>query len=209
MVAAYTQLLAERYQGKLDENADKYIRYAVDGALRMQALIQGLLAFSRVGRQEADLQSTDCNATVAAAVANLQTAIHEAGAQVVCDPLPTVMAHPSQLLDVFQNLIGNAIKFRSALPPVIRVAASKRESDWLFSVTDNGLGIDPEHSEIIFVIFKRLHTRAEYPGSGIGLAITKKIIERAGGKIWVESQPGHGSTFKFTIPAKAPGRTYA
>ena len=209
MVATYTQLLEERYRGQLDDDADKFIHYAVDGALRMQTLVQDLLAFSRVGRQGTDLQSTDCNAVVETAVKNLQAAVDKSGAQVMHDHLPTVVADGSQLLQVFQNLIGNAIKFRGSEPPAIHVSASKRGMEWVFSVADNGIGIAPEHAEIIFAVFKRLHTRAEYPGSGIGLAICKKIIERQGGKIWVESQPGKGSTFKLTIPAAGSGRGHA
>jgi light-regulated signal transduction histidine kinase (bacteriophytochrome) len=209
MVATYTQLLEERYRGQLDDDADKFIHYAVDGALRMQTLVQDLLAFSRVGRQGTDLQSTDCNAVVETAVKNLQAAVDKSGAQVMHDHLPVVVADGSQLLQVFQNLIGNAIKFRGSEPPAIHVSASKRGMEWVFSVADNGIGIAPEHAEIIFAVFKRLHTRAEYPGSGIGLAICKKIIERQGGKIWVESQPGKGSTFKLTIPAAGSGRGHA
>ena len=202
MVATYTQLLAERYQGKLDENADKYIHYAVDGALRMQTLVQDLLAFSRVGRQGNDLQVIDCNAIVEAALKNLHTAIEASSAQVVLEQLPTVVADASQLVQVFQNLIGNAIKFRGPAPPKVRVSARKNNHRWLFSVTDNGIGIAPEHAEIIFTIFKRLHTCAEYPGSGIGLAICKKVIEQHGGQIWVESQTGQGSAFNFTLPVR-------
>lgn len=206
MVATYTQLLAERYRGQLDANADKYINYAVDGALRMQALVQDLLAFSRVGRLDPDLQSTDCNTVVAMALQNLQAAISESGAQILCERLPVILADGPQLLQVFQNLLGNAIKFRGSDPPAIRVSAHLEAKAWVFSVSDNGIGIDPEHSEIIFVIFKRLHTRAEYPGSGIGLSICKKIIERQGGQMWVESGRGRGSTFRFTIPIAGPGR---
>jgi signal transduction histidine kinase len=209
MVATYTQLLAERYRGRLDADADKYIHYAVDGALRMQALVQDLLTFSRVGRQGTDLQSTDCNAVVETAVENLRAAVDESGARVTHDLLPTVMADGSQLLQAFQNLIGNALKFRGSDPPAIHVSTSKKGREWVFSVADNGIGIAPEHAEIIFVIFKRLHTRTEYPGSGIGLSICKKIIERQGGRIWVESQPGQGATFKFTLPATGPGGKYA
>jgi signal transduction histidine kinase len=209
MVATYTQLLAERYRGKLDDNADKYIHYAVDGALRMQALVEDLLTFSRVGRQGTDLQSTDCNVVVDRAVQNLQAAVDESRAQVTRDHLPTVLADGSQLLQVFQNLIGNALKFRGPELPALHVSASKKGREWVFSVSDNGIGIAPEHAETIFVIFKRLHTRAEYPGSGIGLSICKKIIERQGGRIWVESQPGQGSTFKFTLPDLKPGGDYA
>jgi signal transduction histidine kinase len=209
MVATYTQLLAERYRGQLDENADKYIHYAVDGALRMQALVQDLLSFSRVGRQSTDLQSTDCNLVVDTAVQNLRTAVEDSGAQVRHDPLPTVRADGSQLLQVFQNLIGNALKFRGPDRPSIHVSAGKKGREWVFSVADNGIGIAPEHAEMIFVIFKRLHTRAEYAGSGIGLSICKKIIERQGGRIWVESQLGQGATFKFTLPDIRPGGEYA
>ncbi len=209
MVATYTQLLAERYHGQLDANADKYIQYAVDGALRMQTLVQDLLTFSRVGRQDTDPQSIDCNGVVAMAIKNLQAAISESGAQILCDPLPVICADGLQLQQVFQNLIGNAIKFRGSEPLVIRVSAVQDGKAWVFSVADNGIGIAPEHSEIIFAIFKRLHTRAEYPGSGIGLSICKKIIERHGGRIWVESGLGRGSTFRFTMPVAGPGRQYA
>jgi light-regulated signal transduction histidine kinase (bacteriophytochrome) len=201
MVATYTQLLAERYQGKLDADADKYMHYAVDGALRMQTLIQDLLAFSRVGREESDCKVIDCNVIVKIALQNLQAAIAESSAQIVYEPLPAVVADGSQLMHVFQNLIGNAIKFRGANPPLIRVYAEKQRAEWVFSVADNGIGIAPEHAELVFVIFRRLHTRPEYPGSGIGLAICKKIVERQGGRIWVESQSGQGSNFKFTLPA--------
>ena len=202
MVATYTQLLAERYQGKLDENADKYIHYAVDGALRMQTLVQDLLAFSRVGRQGKDLKVTDCNVVVETALQNLQAAIEESGAQIVHAHLPAVLADSSQLAQMFQNLIGNAIKFRAVEAPVVRVSAELHGREWIFSVADNGIGIAPEQAEVVFVIFKRLHTREEYPGSGIGLAICKKIVEGHGGRIWVEAQEGKGSTFKFTMPAR-------
>jgi light-regulated signal transduction histidine kinase (bacteriophytochrome) len=201
MVATYTQLLAERYRGKLDENADKYIHYAVDGALRMQTLVHDLLAFSRVGSKGTDLKLTDCNAVVEAALKNLHVAVQESGAQLIRSNLPSVMADSSQLTQVFQNLLGNAIKFRAAVPLVIRIRGELVAREWIFSVADNGIGIAPEQAEIIFVIFKRLHTCTEYPGSGIGLAICKKIVEQHGGRIWVESEPGQGSTFKFTIPA--------
>jgi light-regulated signal transduction histidine kinase (bacteriophytochrome) len=162
------------------------------------------LTFSRVGRQGTDPQSTDCNVVVDMAVQNLQTAVDESGAQVTHDHLPAVLADGSQLLQVFQNLIANAIKFRGSDPLAIRISASKQGNEWVFSVADNGIGIAPEHAEMIFVIFKRLHTSAEYPGSGIGLSICKKIIERQGGRIWVESHGGPGSTFKFTLPAPTP-----
>jgi len=206
MVATYTQLLAERYKGKLDPEADKYIHYAVDGALRMQKLLQDLLAFSRVGRQGAALQSTDCEAVLQASLKNLKVAIQESGAVIEHVQLPAVMADSSQLVQVFQNLIGNAIKFRGSEPPAIRVSAEEIGKEWVFSVEDNGIGIAAEDKENVFVIFRRLHTHAEYPGSGIGLSICKKIIEECGGRIWVESEPGRGSTFRFTLPVKTTRR---
>ena len=204
MVATYTQLLAERYQGKLDENADKYIHYAVDGALRMQRLVKDLLAFSRVGRKQDAAQDTDCSLVVRSVLANLQSVIEESGSRISYEALPVLVANQSELVQLFQNLIGNAIKFRGAEPPEIRITAKKKKNEWLFSVQDNGIGIAPQHAEDVFVIFKRLHTREEYPGSGIGLAICKKIVEHNQGRIWVESQPGQGTTFRFTWPV--PGK---
>ena len=201
MVATYTQLLAERYQGRLDESADKYIRYAVEGALRMQSLVKDLLAFSRVGRNPEAAGDCDCNLVVRSAIANLQASIQEAGAHIHYHALPAVEGNKSELLQLFQNLIGNAIKFRGANAPEIRISAVNKKKEWCFAVEDNGIGIAPEHADDVFVIFKRLHTREEYPGSGIGLAICKKIVEHNHGRIWVESQPGQGSTFRFTWPA--------
>ena len=203
MVATYTQLLAERYRGKLDSDADKYIHYAVDGALRMQQLVQDLLAFSRVGRQSFAPRLTDCNTVLQAALQNLEVAVQESGALVQHTQLPVVIADSSQLVQVFQNLIGNAIKFRGSAPPVVRVSVKTKGKDWVFSVADNGIGIAAEHLENVFVVFRRLHTRTEYPGNGIGLSICKKIIEQHGGRIWVQSELGHGSTFQFTLPGKA------
>jgi light-regulated signal transduction histidine kinase (bacteriophytochrome) len=204
MVAAYTQLLAERYRGKLDENADKFIGYACEGALRMQALVQDLLAFSRVGRNGAACARVDCEAALKEVLLHLGPAMQESGAVVTHTSLPVVWAERSQLRQVFQNLIGNAIKFRGKEAPAISVQAEKAGEQWLFSVSDNGIGIAPEYAENVFVVFHRLHTRTEYPGNGIGLAICKKIIEHRGGKIWVEAQAGHGSIFKFTVPCEAP-----
>jgi PAS domain S-box-containing protein len=200
MVAAYTQLLAERYRGKLDENADKFLGYASEGALRMQSLIQDLLAFSRVGRVGAARGRVDCDAAMEEVLLALGPAIHESGAVVTHGTLPVVWADGSQIAQVLQNLIGNAIKFHGKEPSVISVHAEKTVDQWLFSVSDNGIGIAPEFAESVFAVFQRLHTRAEYPGNGIGLAICKKIVEHCGGKIWVESQVGRGSTFKFAIP---------
>ncbi len=202
MVAAYTQLLAERYRGKLDENADKFIGYASEGALRMQSLIQDLLAFSRVGRNGSG--RVDCNAVMGEVLVSLGSAIQESGAVVTHEKLPEVWANRTQMAQVFQNLIGNAIKFRGNEPPAISVEAEKAGQQWLFSVSDNGIGIAPEYAENIFVVFQRLHARTEYPGNGIGLAICKKIVERNGGKIWVEARAGHGSVFKFTMPCDGP-----
>jgi signal transduction histidine kinase len=200
MVAAYTQLLAERYTGKLDENADKYIHYAMEGALRMQTLVQDLLTFSRVGRnrQRTEIASRDA---VNEALKNLHAGLQESGAVIHSDGLPTISADRTQLVQLFQNLIGNAIKFRGEKTPVITVTAEKIATGWEFSVSDNGIGIAAEHVDAIFVIFQRLHTRAEYPGNGVGLAICKKIVEQHGGRIWVESKAGEGASFKFTLPA--------
>ncbi|HEY7615632.1 MAG TPA: ATP-binding protein [Terriglobales bacterium] len=202
MVATYTQLLAERYRGQFDDRAQKYIHYTVDGALRMQTLISDLLTFSRVGRYQIDLQPTDCGLAVDEAVKNLLVIVRESGAAVLHDRLPVVMADASQLVQVFQNLIGNGIKFRGAKKPAITVQAENHGENWEFAVADNGIGIPPEHQQVIFLIFKRLHTHEEYPGTGLGLAICKKIIERHGGRIWVESEPGRGSTFRFTLPIR-------
>jgi len=202
MVATYTQLLAERYRGKLDSDADKYIGYAVDGALRMQKLVQDLLAFSRLGRHGLALEKTEINAVLEAALKNLETAIREGGAVIEQAALPQVMADRSQLLQLLQNLIGNAIKFRGSEPPRIRVSAERSGKEWVFSVADNGIGIAAEQRENVFVIFRRLHTHAEYPGSGIGLSICKKIVEQHGGRIWVEPNAGRGSIFRFTLPLK-------
>jgi signal transduction histidine kinase len=204
MVAAYTQLLAERYQGRLDEDADKFIGYAREGALRMQALVLDLLAFSRVGRCGATCGRVDCNAAVEEVLLSLGPAMQASGAVVTHAALPVVWADRSQMTQVFQNLIGNAIKFHGKEPPAISVQAEKAGEQWMFSVSDNGIGIAPEYAENIFVVFQRLHTRTEYPGNGIGLAVCKKIIEHCGGKIWVDAQAGHGSIFKFTLPAAAP-----
>lgn len=208
MVAAYTQLLAERYQGKLDANADKYMNYAVDGALRMQNLVRDLLAFSRVGRNGREPRPVDLTGVVRLVLSNLQTLIRETNAEVKFDQLPEAVVDATQMVQLFQNLIANAIKFRGPNPARVSITAERNDREWTFSVADNGIGIAPEHADTVFVIFKRLHTHAEYPGSGIGLAICKKIVEQHGGRIWVESQPGQGSTFKFTLPVPAPGREY-
>jgi signal transduction histidine kinase len=200
MVAIFTQLLGERLHDKLDEESARYMGFVVEGATRMQAMIEDLLAFSRVGRGGIRRLATDCELVLQKALGNLAGAIEESGATVSREVLPVVSADPGLLLQLFQNLIANAIKFRSGEPPRIEVSASEGENEWTFAVRDNGIGIAPEYAENIFVIFRRLHTRQEYPGNGLGLAICKKVVEQHGGTIWVESQPGLGSTFKFTLP---------
>jgi PAS domain S-box-containing protein len=199
MVSSYTQLLARRYKDKLDSDADEFIEYAVDGANRMQILINDLLAYSRVGTRGKKLAPTETRAVFDAARANLLRAIEESGAEVTSGELPTVRGDDTQLLQLFQNLIGNAIKFRGEEPVKVHVGAKRRDGEWLFSVSDNGIGIDPQYAERIFVIFQRLHGKGDYSGTGIGLAVCKKIVERHGGRIWVESEPGEGSTFYFTL----------
>jgi signal transduction histidine kinase len=202
MVAAYTQLLSERYRGKLDADADKFIGYASEGALRMQVLIQDLLLFSRVGRANGTYTMVDCNAVLEELRKTLGQVIAEAGALINCRNLPEVWADRMQLTQVLQNLVGNAIKFRGDRSPLISIDAENTGECWEFSVADNGIGIAPEFAENIFVVFQRLHLRTEYPGNGIGLAICKKIVERNGGNIWVDSQAGSGATFKFTVPLR-------
>lgn len=205
MVASYLQLVAQRYQGKLDADADEFIGFAVDGAKRMQALINDLLSYSRVGTKARPFASTDCEALLATAISDLGVAIAETGARITHGPLPVVMADAMQLAHLFQNLLGNAIKFHGAEPPQVHIEAEVDGDDWRFSVRDNGIGIAPEYFDRIFVLFQRLHGRREYSGTGIGLALCKKIVERHGGRIWVESSPGAGSVFRFTIPRRADG----
>lgn len=199
MVASYTQLLEKRYSEKFDEKGLLFMHYIVDGAKRMQQLIDDLLMFSRVGTRGKELQPLPIENVVHTALLNLRPAIMESGAQIHHDPLPQVMGDATQLTQVFQNLISNAIKFRGENIPQVHIGVTKKDNYWQFAVADNGIGIEPEHFERIFVIFQRLHGRTDYPGSGIGLAICKKIIDRHGGQIWVESTPGQGSTFYFTL----------
>lgn len=200
MVSSFTQLLAKRYRGKLDADADDFIGFAVDGANRMQALIEDLLSYSRVGTRGRPFAPVDCEAVLARVLRMLQVTVDETGAEVTHGPLPTVLADESQLGQVVQNLIANAIRFRAEAPPRVHVNAERGDLEWTFSVRDNGIGVAPEHAQRIFVIFQRLHGRTDYPGTGIGLAVCKKIVERHGGRIWVDSELGRGATFKFTIP---------
>jgi len=199
-VTGMVQLLRQRYQGQLDARADEFVTHAVEGAARMQALINDLLAFSRVGSRGKDIQPTDASTILTSVLANLAVAIQENQAVVSYDALPLVTADPTQMMLLLQNLISNGIKFRSERSPKIHVGVERREGEWVFSVRDNGIGIERQYFDRIFGVFQRLHTRLEYPGTGIGLAICKKIVERHGGRIWVESAPGQGSTFLFTIP---------
>jgi PAS domain S-box-containing protein len=199
-IASYTRLLERRYKGRLDADADDFINFTVDAAKRMQTLINDLLAYSRVGSKGTSFELTHCEDALARALANLQVAVEESGAVVTHDPLPVVMADGAQVALLLQNLIGNAIKFHGDQPPAVHVSCRRENEQWVFSVRDNGIGISAQYFERIFVIFQRLHGSTEYPGTGIGLAICKKIVERHGGRIWVESEPGHGSTFYFVLP---------
>ncbi len=202
-ITSYLTLLQRRYQGKLGEDADEFIGFATDGAQRMSALIKAVLAYSRVGTHGGAFGPTDCGALVAAAVANLEARVAESGARVVYDALPAVHGDAAQLGQLFQNLIGNALKFtRPDTPPRVRVEAERQDDRWLVRVTDNGIGIAPAHAGRIFQMFGRLHTRTEYEGTGIGLAVCQRIVERHGGRIWVESAPGQGAAFLFTLPAR-------
>jgi signal transduction histidine kinase len=201
-VAGFTTLLQQRYEGKFDEKADGYIRFVVDGVSRMEALISGLLEYSRVNTRSGVSEPVRADEALKEALANLHTAVERSGARVTATLLPTVRADPAQLTHVFQNLLANAVKFHSDRPLEIEVGARPQDGSWLFWVRDNGIGLDPQYADRIFLIFQRLHTRDKYPGTGIGLAICKRIVERHGGKIWVESQLGQGATFYFTLPEK-------
>ncbi len=204
MIASYNQLLQRRYAGKLDADADEFINFAVDGATRMQALITDLLAYSRVGSRAKAFSPIDGGEVLNRVLKNLEVAIEESGARISMTDLPRVMGDATQLTQLFQNLTGNAIKFRGSKPAVIRISAELQGAvaarEWHIAVRDEGIGIEPQYFERIFVIFQRLHHREEYAGTGIGLAVCKKIVERHGGRIWVESAPGQGSTFHFTLP---------
>jgi signal transduction histidine kinase len=204
MITGYTNLLAKRYKGKLDASADEFIGFAADGANRMRVLINDLLTYSQVQSQRKKPAPIDCELVLSHTLMGLRMAIQESAVKIFHDPLPTVVGDETQLTQLFQNLIGNAIKFRSGDAPMVHIGCERREYDWLFSVRDNGIGIDPQHAERIFVIFQRLHQREEYPGTGIGLAVCKRIVERHGGRIWTKSQVAKGSTFYFTLPIHDP-----
>jgi signal transduction histidine kinase len=202
-VASFCQLLQRRYGGQLDERADQYIEFAVDGAKRMQVLINDLLAFSRVGRSAQDLGPVGCDAALAAAQANLSGQIERACAVIESGPLPVVRAQPTLLAVVFQNLLSNALKFKSERPPRIVVTAERDGAFWSFSVADNGIGIEPQYADRVFLIFQRLHDRAAYPGTGIGLAMCRKIVDYLGGRIWLDTEVSDGTRIRFTLPVLA------
>ena len=200
MVSSYVQLLAKRYAGKLDDDAEDFIAYAVEGAKRMQQLIRDLLSYSRVNAKGKPFVPVASEEILGQTLDDLQLALEESGGGVTHDPLPTVMADPGQLGQLFQNLIANAIKFRGDLPPAVHISSEQNGGEWTISLRDNGIGIDPQYAERIFVIFQRLHGKEEYGGTGIGLSVCKRIVERHGGRIWVESEAGKGATFFFTMP---------
>ena len=202
MVVTYTDRLAEHLEGQLGPREQEWADYVVEGASRMQLLIEGLLEFSRVRPEEAEFVEIDCEVVMRRALANLQAAIQESGAQVTHDPLPTISADAVQLLQLFQNLIANALKFRGDVAPVVHVACAREGDDWHFRVSDNGIGIDPSDVDRIFVLFKRLHSKDDYAGAGIGLALCKKIVDAHHGRIWVQSESGAGSTFHWLLPAE-------
>jgi len=199
-IESHVELLARRYRGRLDDDADEFIGFVVDGVQRMHTLINDLLCYSRVGTRIEPRKPTPAREALDRALDNLRAAIEESGAVIECGDLPIVVANAAQLVQVFQNLIGNAIKFRGDEPPHVVISAEKTGNEWVFCVSDNGIGIAPEHFDRIFQAFERLHSRDKYPGSGIGLAVCKKIVERHGGRIWVESRLGEGSKFCFTLP---------
>ncbi len=204
-VVGFTSLLSRRYSGRLDDDADRFIGRAVAAASRMQVLINDLLSYSRVGRNVDDLESVDTGALLERETDSLHASIEESGAKIVSDDLPTITSDATLLGHVFRNLIGNAIKYRGEEPPVVQVSAENVGDEWRFAVRDNGIGIDPQFADRIFTIFQRLHAREKYSGTGIGLSISKKAVERLGGRIWVESQLGQGATFYFTVPSHPAG----
>jgi len=205
MVATYSELLQKRFGDKLGPAGDEYIGHTVRGALRMEALLRDLRTYAQVSAADYEpKEDLEAGAVLTNALANLGSSIAETGAQITSAALPRIRIYEFQLEQLFQNLIGNAIRYRSSDPPRIHVAAERQGREWVFSVQDNGIGIDPKYKEQVFGIFKRLHSTAQYPGTGMGLAICQRIIERLGGRIWVESEPGRGSTFFFTVPHGKP-----
>ncbi len=203
MISSYIQILQKRYQSALDSDANEFIQFAVDGARRMQNLINDLLMYSRVTSKSRPLKDTDMNLVMRQIQSNLAVAVEESGARLEIGEMPVIKTDEVQMIQLFQNLVANALKFRSEDKPIIKIIAEREFDGVVFSVEDNGIGIDPRYFDRIFVVFQRLHTREKYPGTGIGLAICKKIVERLGGKIWVESQQGKGATFKFMIPNRS------
>jgi PAS domain S-box-containing protein len=202
MVTSYLDLLNKRYRDKLEKDAGEFIDYASSGAAHMYALLNDLLMYSRVGSKGKPFELTDLNLSINSAISNLKKTIEESGTQITSGNLPGLYADETQMVQLFQNLIANAIKFRGDKAPVIRVSAEWKKTEWLINVSDSGIGIDPKFFDKIFLIFQRLHSKEKYPGTGIGLAVCKKIVERHGGRIWVESEPGKGSAFYFTLPQK-------
>ena len=202
MITGYLNILQRRYASRLDADAGEFIGYAVDGAVRMKTMIREILALSRMGTQAVTRLHVPAEEIVRAALDNVGASVEESGAEVTVDPLPEVFVDPGLLALAFQNLISNAIKFRGTEAPKIRVSAGRQGSDWIFSVADNGIGIAIDHQDRIFRMFERLHSNEEYPGTGVGLAMAKKTVERHGGRIWVESLAGQGATFFFSIPAQ-------
>jgi light-regulated signal transduction histidine kinase (bacteriophytochrome) len=201
MISSFLQLLQRRYEGQLDSDADEFIGYAVDGAQRMHDLINDLLEFSRVTTKGKKFEDVNMEEPLENALTNLKLSIEENNVAIVPkNSLPTINGDYSQMTQLFQNIIGNAIKYRSSDPPQIHISVTNEANNWLFSIKDNGLGIDPKYADNVFKIFRRLHSNSEYEGTGVGLAITKRIVERHNGQIWVESEPGNGSTFYFTLP---------
>jgi light-regulated signal transduction histidine kinase (bacteriophytochrome) len=199
-IRGFAQLLQRRCHGKLDAESEEFLGFLLDGVERMQQMVNDLLAYSRVGSRAESPAAVDANTAADEAAASLQTATLQSGGRVTRDALPTVCADRRELVLLLEHLISNGIKFCGDDPPDVHVSAAKAEDAWRFSVRDNGIGIDPKHADQVFVIFRRLHGREDYPGTGIGLALCKRIVERHGGRIWVESEPGEGSTFYFTIP---------
>jgi len=207
MMTSFSQSLEKRYKGKLDSTADEYIHFIVDGAVRMQGLIDDILVYSRVGTRGRPFEQVEMKQVFQEVLLNLKASIDETSAQITHGPLPVIQADPTQMKQVLQNLVGNAIKFsRGGVRPVVHVSARREDREWVFSVRDNGIGIDPELFGRLFNLFQRLHPPDKYPGTGVGLAVTKKIVQRHGGRIWVESEPEKGSTFHFSIPLATEAR---